>query len=360
MNKHKWRFLPKQILWRLTLTNIVVIAFFIILSTWAIYNTACFLADGMGLMTPNKQGQFNSTLFQYLWIFSVSAIVIGSFIHFYVTKKLIRPLRKLIESTKRMKQGDYPDPIEEKFPDETGQLIGHFNDLIQQLKDNQAHRQKLVSDLSHELRTPLSNLNGYLSALKSGVITGDLQLYQSLYEEVSKLTNMVEQLDQLKEWDYVSKQRFLEKESIDIVQLIEQAVRMFQWSLKRAGIQCEIQMEPGTVTVNREAISQVISNLLDNAIRYYQGEGPIAVKGKRLESVYEFTITGPGKKIPEAEQAKIFERFYRLDPSRARATGGTGLGLAISKEIVEQHQGKIGIRSTGEVHTFWFSLPVGN
>ncbi len=357
MNK-RGRTWPKQILWKLTFTNIIVIGFFIVLSSWAIYNTACFLADGLGAMDNQKQGQFNSTLFQYLWIFSVSAIVIGSLIHFYLTKKLIHPIKELIESTKRMKQGQYPNPLEVKSDDETGQLISHFNDLVKQLKNNQQYRQKLVSDLSHELRTPLSNLNGYLSALKSGVISGDRQLYQSLHEELKRLISLVEQLEQLKEWDYVTKQTFSQKEPIDMAVLVEQSVEMFRWSLKNAGIKLHVKTEPGIVNVYDGGVPQVISNLIDNAIRYYQGTEPITVIGESLNSEYRVAVSGPGQTIPFLEQEKIFERFYRVDPSRTRDTGGTGLGLAISKEIIEHHTGKIGIKSNGHYHTFWFTLPL--
>src|SRR5699024_1975485 len=108
--------------------------------------------DGMDVTKSANQDKFDTTLYQYLWIFSIAAIVIGSFVHFYLTKVLINPLRSLIDSTKRMKEGQYPEPIKESSTDEVGQLIAHFNDLVQQLKTNQRHRQKLVSDLSHEFR----------------------------------------------------------------------------------------------------------------------------------------------------------------------------------------------------------------
>lgn len=358
MTKHKKRWLPKRLLWRLTLTNTVIIGFFIVLSGLAIYSTACMLADGMGALKSANQAKFNATLYQYLWIFSISAIVIGSFVHFYLTKVLINPLRDLIDSTRRMKEGQYPEPIEEPSADEIGQLIVHFNDLVQQLKANQEHRQKLVSDLSHEFRTPLSNLNGYLSALKNGVMTGDETLYQSLHMEVERLIQMMDQLDQLKEWDYVKEQTFAEKESIRMDELANQSIEMFRWTMQRSGIEWEVELDTGTVSANKKAISQVLSNLLDNAIRYYSGEASIFIKGEIRHSEYMMLVTGPGNTIPESEQAYLFDRFYRADPSRTRETGGTGLGLAISREIIEHHNGEIGMFSDDHLHTFWFTLPL--
>ncbi|MCF6138428.1 sensor histidine kinase [Pseudalkalibacillus berkeleyi] len=351
--------LPNRLLWRLTFINIIVVGTFIVLSSWAIYNTACFLADGLGSWNEQKQNLFNSTLFQYLWIFSIAAIIIGSLIHYYLVKKTIRPLKELIESTKRMKEGQYPRPIQVNSKDETGQLIGHFNDLVKQLKDTQQHRKELILDLSHDFRTPLSNLKGYLGALKDGVIEADQKMYESLHNESERLIHMVEQLEQLREWDYLTKQTYHEKEPMDMQFLVEESVRMFRWSLLNAGIKVEIQAEIGIVNVYNEGILQVINNLLDNAIRYYEGTGPIRIKGEIIKGRYMLSITGPGQVIPIEAKEKIFERLYRVDSSRGRDnSGGTGLGLAISKEIIEHHKGKISVKSEKNCHTFMFSLPV--
>lgn len=349
---------PKGFLFRLTYINTIVIALFIVLSSWAIYNTACTLVDGLVTVDNQKQAQFEATLFQYLWIFSVSTILIGSVIHFYLTKKLIHPIRELIDSTKLMKQGHYPIPINVKSKDEVGQLNHQFNDLVQQLKENQQYKQKLVADLSHEFRTPLTNLNGYLYALQNGVIEADEKLYQSLYEESNRLSNLVEQMEQLKAWDYVSEQTFSEKEPVDIEGLVEQSVNMFHWTAEKKNIEINVNMQPGAIKANIDGISQVISNLMDNAIRYYNGTEPITISGEAFKSEYRLSITGPGQPIPATENKKIFDRFYRVDPSRTKDSGGTGLGLAISKEIIEHHHGEIGVTSDDYLHTFWFTLPI--
>nr|WP_266095256.1 sensor histidine kinase [Gracilibacillus oryzae] len=118
-----------------------------------------------------------------------------------------------------------------------------------------------------------------------------------------------------------------------------------------------VKAESGIVLVNDRSISQVLSNLLDNAIRYYEGTGPLIIKGECSDSEYKFTVTGPGRAIRPEDSERIFERFYRTEHSRSREFGGSGLGLAISKEIIEQHNGKIGVQSEGNNHTFWFVLP---
>lgn len=358
MNKKIKSLLPKSFLVRLTFLNIIIISLFIVLSSWAIYNTACFLVEGMGTMNGTNQSQFNTTLFNYLLIFSFIAIIIGSIIHFYLTKKLIQPLKKLIHSTKSMKKGNYPKPIDVTSSDEIGQLISNFNDLVNQLKVNHEHRKKLVTDLSHELRTPLSNLNGYLYALKNGDIEGDDDLFQSLYKESDRLTKMAAQLETLKDWDYIKEQAFIEKETTDIGILINESMKMFERQLKDRKIQVNVNIEHAKINIEREGIVQACSNLIDNAIRYYVGDGPILIEGRKLENDYRVSITGPSQDIPTEKRNAIFDRFFRTDESRSRDTGGTGLGLSITKEIIEQHHGKIGYQSNGNKNTFWFRLPL--
>lgn len=351
-------FLPSGFLWRLTILNTLIIIAATAISGWAIYSTACFLAAGMANMDAQRQQQFNSTLLNYLWVFLIMAVSIGSLLHFYLTKRLIQPVRRLIQSTEQLKRGYYPEPVEVYKKDEIGQLVVQYNELIEQLQTNEQQRKKLVSDLSHEIRTPLSNLNGYLLALKDGDITGDQVLFSSLHKESERLSQMVEQLDQLKEWDHLSSRSTVEKETIEIADVLHQCATMFEWTLNQNNIELQIEAESSDVTVHVEGIQQALSNLIGNAIRYYEGVGVIVLKGKRVGSDYRVSVTGPGKPIPGNERKNIFKRFYRLDSSRSRDTGGSGLGLAITKEIVGRHHGEIGLETTFNSNTFWFVLPL--
>jgi len=329
------------------------------ISGWAIYNTACFLAEGIGGLDAQRQQQFNSTLLNYLWIFIITAALVGSFLHFYLIKRLIKPIKSLIQSTEQLKLGHYPEPVENYKNDEIGQLVQQYNGLIEQLQTNEQQRKNLITDLSHEIRTPLSNLNGYLQALKDGDIMGEKTLFASLHQESSRLSQMIDQLEQLKEWDYLSTQSIVKKETHEIEILLNQCVAMFDrgWDPQK-NIPIQLEVESCKLYINIEGIQQVIGNLLENAIRYYDGTGPIILKGKKREKEYYISITGPSKPIPAQEQEKVFKRFYRLESSRSRSTGGSGLGLAISKEIVERHhQGQIGIGTTNNSNTFWIVLP---
>ncbi|WP_245183536.1 sensor histidine kinase [Lentibacillus salicampi] len=338
--------------------NIIVVASAIILSGLAIYNTACFLVDTMGHLNDQQQSQYNATLFNYLLIFAVVTIVSGSLLHFYLTKKITKPIRSLIESAKQLKRGEYPKPVKNTAQGEVGELTDHFNGLISQLKTNDDSRQKLVSDISHELRTPLTNLNGYLQALENGDVKGNVELYHALHNESKRLTDIIEQIEWLKEWGDVSSRPYTDHDKADMSELIEQCTAMFQWVLEQKSLDINVTTDSYILSVHAEGIQQVITNLLENAIHYYQGEGHIGIKGNLGDDFYRVSISGPGERIPKEIQHRIFERFYRLDTSRNRETGGGGLGLAIAKEIIEQHNGKIGLHTEGNQNTFWFELPI--
>lgn len=351
--------IPKGFLWKLTFLNVFVIILTISVSSWALYQTACVLVEGMGTLEGVRQQQFNATLLQYLWMFSLIGIVVGSVFHFYFTKRIIRPIRKLIESTKQLKKGEYPHVIQTHSQDEIGELVEQYNGLIQQLQANESHRQQHVADLAHEFRTPLANLNGYLHALKNDVITGDRELYHSLYEESKRLTSMIKQLEQLKEWDFTTSHVILPKVEVNIAEEINQCASMFEWKLLEVDIPVEINATSQRVHVYEEGIRQVLSNLIDNAIRYYTGQDRIIIKGESLQDMYRISVSGPSHMILENEKESIFERFHRLDDSRSRETGGTGLGLAIAQTIVKQHGGEIGVIPTKDCNTFWFTISYG-
>lgn len=350
--------IPSGFLWRLTFLNILVIVIATAISGWAVYNTACFLAAGVGGLDAQQQQQFNSILLNYLWIFMITAALTGSILHFYLIKRLIKPIRSLIQSTEQLRLGHYPEPVKVYKHGEIGQLVKQYNDLIAQLQKNEAQQKKLVSDLSHEIRTPLSNLNGYLHALKDGDIIGDKKLFSALHQESKRLSQMIEQLEQLKEWDHLSAQSIVKKETHEIKDVLSQCVAMFEWARKQKNIPLQLEVESCKVPIHIEGIQQVISNLLENALRYYEGIGSIVLTGEKQEKGYQISITGPSNPIPDEEKENVFRRFYRLDASRSRVTGGSGLGLAITKEIVEHHhQGEIGIDTTLNSNTFWVLLP---
>lgn len=312
----------------------------------------------MGNLNSIEQAQFNATLFNYLLIFVALTVIAGSLLHYYMTKKLVNPVQRLIESTKKMKRGEYPEPVVASAHGEIRELTEHFNAMINQLKTNDQDRNKLITNLSHELRTPLTNLNGYLKALGDGNIEGSPELYHSLLKESKRITEMIEQMEMLKEWGEISAQHYSEYTYINIAGLIEQCVEMFWIQLERTNIQIEVDLEDCTFKLNSDGVLQVLTNLIDNALNYHQGSTPIQITGKQQNEDYYVSVKSHGPAIPDDQKELIFERLYRIDTSRSRASGGSGLGLAIVKEIIEKHDGQLGVNSNNGVNKFWFTLPV--
>lgn len=350
--------MPKGLFWKLTLLNIVVITSAMALSGWAIYETACYLVDGIGNPTAaGEQSQFNAVLFQYFLIFTVGGVVLAGIIHYYFTKKLIQPLKKLTESTKILKEGKYPHAIQVKTSGEMLEFINHYNELISRLQENEKYRKKLVDDVSHELRTPLSNLQGYLYALKNKDLEGNDALFESLYDQVEDLSYMIEQIEGLNEWQQ-AEYTMGKKQSVDIVAFIDDFVQIFSLELKRQNITIQSRFADGEIYVNKKGLQQVLTNLVDNAIRYSEKDSKIELFGEKTANYYQITVANTGPYISEEDRKKIFDRFYRIEPSRNRKTGGTGLGLSIAKEIVKQHQGTIEVESASNINSFIVKIPL--
>ncbi|WP_228547472.1 sensor histidine kinase [Filobacillus milosensis] len=348
----------KGLLFNLTLLNVVIITLAIVLSSFAIYQTACLLVDSLGNLNDESQQRFESLLFQYLIMFSLLTIIIGSVLHFYLTRNIIHPIREVIQSTKSLKTGEYPNPVNYTSSNEIGELVHHYNELVEQLKSSNHIRRKMVSDLSHEIRTPISNLNGYLYALKNGDIKQEYEVFNSLYEESQRLKLLIENLDQLKEWDYLKTQKVTIKNPVNIQELINQCVSLFMWKFDQRGISLNINVQQVKINVQKEGIQQVIFNLLENALHYHAGDSPVTISGIKNDKCYEVSITSEGNPIPHEEHSKIFDRFYRLDQNKSMNNRGSGLGLAIVKEIVNQHHGTIGVKTTDQTNQFWFELPI--
>lgn len=350
----------KHLTMKLILVNSLVIAVVIWLAGVSVKDFACLVVDQYALVGEEKSSFFNRTMEFYLWRASVSAIIVAAIIHYVFIKKILFPLKQLTKSTQLMIEGQYPDLTEPKSQDEIGVLTKHFHKLAKTLQREEENRKRLMSNISHELRTPLSNLNGYLEALSSGVIEGDQKLFQSLFEESQHLTRLVEQLHHLTVWEaHGNGSKSLTE--IHIHELLQQTIQTFQLECDQAGVSIDVSLQESVVLGIEDGIKQVMNNLLKNALIYNTGN-QIIISGKTEQQQYRVTVSNLGEPIPDEERDLVFERFYRVDPSRRRDQNrnSTGLGLAIVKEIVEQLGGQVGLDSNDNLHHFWFTLPIKN
>lgn len=168
----------------------------------------------------------------------------------------------------------------------------------------------------------------------------------------------MEQLSVLNELELVTERTHLNKQDVQIKDVINEAVQMFSWKIEQEQIKVNVDLAEAILTIDKKAIQQVMNNLIDNAIRYRHDGTPISIIGSLNKQMYDITITNKGDAISVEDQAQLFERFFRVESSRNRKTGGTGLGLAIVKEIIEHHHGEVSVRSEDGENSITVRLPV--
>ena len=224
-----------------------------------------------------------------------------------------------------------------------------------------AERQRLnlMADVAHELRTPLSNIQGYVEAMKDGVISPSDETLESIHQQVLQLNHLVEDVKLLSLLDAGALRLNFEKAALGDV--LNRSVRGFMAKAHSKEIRLTTEIDEGIPPVRMDTarILQVVDNLLENAIRHTPQGGRVTVRSGMLPTDEAFVaVSDTGEGIPDTVIATVFDRFRRADPSRARATGGAGLGLAIAKNLVEAHGGTIEAESSpGGGTTFRFTIP---
>jgi len=296
-------------------------------------------------------------------IAGVVAGAAGLFLALFFARTIVAPLKELTSAARDMRNGDLDQNVDVATEDEVGELAEAFNEMVQGLQKQEELRQNMVGDVAHELRSPLSNLEGYLESLKNDVIEPDPDLFKSLHQESLTLHRLVDDLQELAQAE--AGQLELEIRTVDLNDVVLNALDSVRKKMEEREIQLvpHLSEEPVELEIDPGRIGEVLRNLLENAIIHSDEGGRIEVFLDKLEAegIALVEISDNGAGIPKEDLPYVFERFYRVDKSRARSTGGTGLGLTISKEIVEAHGGDIFVESEeGKGSTFSFTLPLAN
>jgi two-component system, OmpR family, sensor histidine kinase BaeS len=273
-----------------------------------------------------------------------------------MARMLVRPLREVGAAARRIADGDYAARVPREGPEEIASLADSFNQMAMSLEEQERMRRDFIANAAHELRTPLTNLQGYLEALRDGVIVADQQTYESLHEEADRLVRLSRSLDELAEGDAASAPP--ELRSIDLAATVRAAVELAQPALDRAGLRVSVDApERLPARANPDHLAQVLANLLSNAVRYTPRGGMVGVKVERRPDDLLVSVSNTSEPIPPDDLDRVFERFYRVEKSRDRARGGAGIGLSIVKQLVEAGGGTVGAESADGQTRFWFSLP---
>jgi signal transduction histidine kinase len=272
---------------------------------------------------------------------------------------LLYTIEALTRAARRVADGHLSQRVNVRSRDELGMLAISFNDMADSLAHAERLRRNMVSDIAHELRTPLSNIQGYMEGLRDQVVKPDPEVFDSLNKEAKLLTRLVNDLQELALAE--AGQLYLSCQPICLKDVVRRAVSTIRPQADERGIQLSALLPETPLEVNGDAdrIGQILRNLLKNALIYTPDDGHIEVKVESHKTHATVLVCDSGVGIAPEHLPYIFERFYRADRSRSRATGGAGLGLAIVKQLVEAHGGKVWVESIlGSGSTFAFTLPI--
>ena len=277
-----------------------------------------------------------------------------------VSRRALRSVRTLNAAARSLGRGDLSQRVPTDGRDEMGELSRTFNSMAEGLERAEKQRRSLVADVAHELRTPLTNVQGYVEAVRDGVLKPDSATIETIHQQVLYLARLMEDLKFLAETE--AEDFRLRTEIYSMVEVVQRTVEAFRPSAEAKDVTISVDAAPGLplVKMDRTRITQVLNNLLSNAIRHTPGGGEVTVSAEAVDrSSVRVVVSDSGQGIPPEDLPFVFERFYRADPSRTRSTGGVGLGLTIAKQLVEAHDGAISAANTpGHGSRFVIDLPV--
>jgi signal transduction histidine kinase len=295
------------------------------------------------------------TLLALVSVAAASALLVGTLLF----RQITRPLTELQTSALKLGRGDLEVRVPIRTQDEVGQVGQAFNEMADQLENLQRSRRRMIADIAHELRTPLSVIRSNMEAMLDGLIEPEAQELVDVHEEILRLTRLTEDLRLLSLVD--AGQVSLSRVPVDAGDLIEATIRqMMPFAEKREVVlEGDIRGVSAVLIGDPDRLKQAVINLVDNGLRFTPVGGHVFVKARQAPGELKIMVIDGGPGIPPADQAYVFERFWRGDTSRSREAGGTGLGLAIVKEIVTLHDGKVELDSPpGGPCTFTISLPI--
>ena len=344
----RWRIVAAQMVVVVVGVALVLLMAYVILSLFAPVNVFADLST------------FRRSIFTAVSVAAFGAIIAGLMTSFWLAREILRPLRQITASSQRLAQGHYTERVPIPASDELAQMAENFNQMAAALEQVEQQRVALIGNVSHELRTPLAGLNGYLEGLMDGVFPGNEETFALMDHEVRRLRRLVDDLQALSRVE--AGQIALQLADFDLMPLVERVLRQLGPSAESQDLEMQTDFAAQSLAVHADSdrVAQVLLNLVGNAIRYTPEGGRIVVgvKGEGGTAVVSVTDTGMG--IPPEALPYIFERFYRVDASRARRSGGSGIGLTISRHLVWAMGGELTAVSPGpdQGSTFRFTLPL--
>lgn len=274
---------------------------------------------------------------------AIGTIVVAFIFGAILSRTITRPIRELTKATHEMAGGKFGQQVPVRSRDEIGELAASFNKMNDDLGRSFNLRKQMTADIAHELRTPLSLILGHAEAVHDGVLPPTKENFEIIREEAERLEQLVNDLRTLSLAD--AGELSVEFQPVEIHKFLSDIQSHYMVPFNQKRITLNLEPAPVILQANLDPIrfSQVLTNILDNALRYTPEDGRVVISTRQNKNNIEIIIQDSGEGVTPEEAAHLFDRFYRADESRTRDSeaGGSGLGLAIAKSIIEMHKGKI-------------------
>ena len=356
------------------LIGVIILAITIQITIPAAYNRHMGMMDqsmmgnGMGMGQGQGQGQgfgrtlfenFRASMFESLGYAVTASVLAALLVSLFLSRRIVAPVRTLTDASQHIAEGHYEKRVDVNGSDEIAQLATRFNQMALQLEQVESMRRQLIGDVTHELRTPLTSIKGYMEGLVDGVLPSTPETFNQIHREADRLSRLVDDLQELSRVE--AKAYSLDIRFVAVSNLVQTTVKRLspQAIAKRITLHTNLPADLLTLQADEDRITQVLVNLVANAIQYTPEGGDVTISAVHQANEIHISVKDSGVGIPPEHLANLFTRFYRVDKSRSRnAGGGSGIGLTIAKHLVEAHGGRIWAESNGEGQgsTFTFSL----
>ena len=306
----------------------------------------------------SEDKKFRQSINSSLLFGGLLAALVALALSFLISTRLTRPLTEMTAAAKKMESGDLSRRIDVRSRDEIGQLGEAFNHMSMALQRQERLRKNLTADVAHELRTPLATIRGHIEAFQDGVIEPSQKNLASIHEEILRLGRLVDDLGKLAQAE--SGKLALNKRRTDLTSLTTKAALGLQPLFESRGVKLDIRTN-GRIEgdYDEDKIKQVLVNLLVNAVKFTPAGGTVTIGVASDAEMAVISVSDTGIGIDSKSLPYVFERFYRVEKSRNRATGGSGIGLTIAKKLIELHGGQVDVTSKPKKGTtFTVKLPV--
>ena len=302
----------------------------------------------------------HAALNEIITVGALVAIIAAVLVSIFTVRRIVTPLQTMIAGSKGIAGGDYHQRVPVASQDELGVLAQAFNQMAEALELTDQRRLELIGTVAHELRTPLASIRGVMEGLVDGVLPPEPATYLGVQHEVARLQRLVRDLEELSRAE--ADQIPLDCRAVDAIDMVSPAVERLRPQFEDKGVALAVEEPAGLpmAWADPGRITQVLLNLLGNALQYTPAGGQVSLRAWRDDNTLRVTVQDNGAGIEPEHLGHIFERFYRVDKSRSRASGGSGIGLTISRRLVEAHGGQLWAASpgAGQGSTFTLSLPL--